>query len=295
MYPKEYEIIIIKTIINSQKVNTNNMNNKKADFKKKVHDIIFEADTFAGKLFDELLLVFILLSVTVVMLDSVPVYHAKYHIFLSYSEWFFTIVFSLEYIFRIWTTSKPRTYIFSFYGIIDFLSIIPTYLSLFIINSHFLVVIRILRLLRIFRVLKLIQFTGASNLLIKSFKNSRHKITVFFLFVLLLVTIIGSLMYIIESPETGFTSIPRSIYWAIVTLTTVGYGDIAPQSTLGQAFASIVMLLGYAIIAVPTGIITSDIIQESRNTNTNTQVCSNCSADNHDDDAKYCKYCGEKL
>lgn len=271
------------------------MGKTKQDFKKRVHDVIFEADTFAGKLFDELLLMFILLSVGVVLLDSVPRYHDNYKEYLYYAEWFFTIIFTFEYVLRIWTTQQSRKYIFSFYGIIDLLSIIPTYLSLFILNSHFLIVIRILRLLRVFRVLKLMQFMGASNLLIQSFKKSRHKIAVFFLFVLLLVTIIGSLMYIIESPETGFTSIPRSIYWAIVTLTTVGYGDIAPQTTLGQAFASIVMLLGYAIIAVPTGIITSEIVSNNKNTSSNTQVCSNCNADNHDDDAVYCKYCGEKL
>ncbi len=267
----------------------------KNNFKKRIHDIIFEADTFAGKLFDEILLVLILLSVVVVMLDSVPQYHNRYKEYLIILEWIFTIIFTIEYALRIWTTTQSIKYIRSFYGIIDLLSIIPTYVSLFIINTHFLIVIRILRLLRVFRVLKLIQFTGASDILLNSFKNSRHKITVFFLFVLLLVTIIGSSMYIIESPESGFTSIPRSIYWAIVTLTTVGYGDIAPQTTLGQAFASIVMLLGYAIIAVPTGIITADIVGGKKKINTNTQVCSRCNADNHEDDALYCKYCGEKL
>jgi voltage-gated potassium channel len=271
------------------------MTKSKSSLKKKAHEVIFEADTFAGKLFDEILLVLILLSVVVVMLDSVPYYHDNYKEFLYVSEWIFTIIFTFEYILRIWTTEQSKKYIFSFYGIIDLLSIIPTYASLFILNSHFLIVIRILRLLRVFRVLKLIQFMGASNLLINSFKNSRHKITVFFLFVLLLVTIIGSSMYIIESPEAGFTSIPRSIYWAIVTLTTVGYGDIAPQTTLGQAFASIVMLLGYAIIAVPTGIITADIAMNNKKVNSNTQVCSRCNAGNHADDAVYCKYCGEKL
>ncbi len=271
------------------------MTKPKNSTKERLHEIIFEADTKAGKFFDEILLVFILISVGVVMVDSVPSIQLDYKPYLNIAEWFFTIVFSLEYLLRIWTTKIKSKYIFSFFGIIDLLSVLPTYLSLFLIGSHFLVVIRILRLLRVFRVLKLVQFMGASRLLLRSFTNSRHKIMVFFLLVLLIVTIMGSIMYIIESPEDGFTSIPRSIYWAIVTLTTVGYGDIAPQTVFGQFIASIVMLMGYAIIAVPTGIITNEIIQENKKNNTNTQVCSNCNADNHDDDAKYCKYCGTKL
>jgi voltage-gated potassium channel len=271
------------------------MNNSSNSNKEKLHEIIFEADTKAGKIFDEILLVFILLSVGVVMLDSVPRIQQDYKPYLNIAEWFFTFIFSFEYILRVWTTKIKSRYIFSFYGIIDLLSVLPTYLSLFLTGTHFLVVIRILRLLRVFRVLKLVQFIGASRVLLKSFASSKHKITVFFLFVLLIVTIMGSIMYIIESPEDGFTSIPRSIYWAIVTLTTVGYGDIAPQTFFGQFIASIVMLMGYAIIAVPTGIITSDFIKESKHQSTNTQVCSNCNADNHDDDAKFCKYCGTKL
>jgi len=271
------------------------MNKSKNSTKERLHEIIFEADTSAGKIFDEILLVFILLSVSVVMIDSVPSIHLDYQAYLNIAEWFFTIVFSLEYILRVWTTKIKSNYVFSFYGIIDLLSVLPTYIGLFLTGTHFLVVIRILRLLRVFRVLKLVQFIGASRLLLKSFASSKHKITVFFLFVLLMVTIMGSIMYIIESPEDGFTSIPRSIYWAIVTLTTVGYGDIAPQTVLGQFIASIVMLMGYAIIAVPTGIITNELIQENKKQNTNTQVCSNCNADNHDDDAKYCKYCGTEL
>lgn len=271
------------------------MDKTEHNFKKNLHDIIFEADTFAGKLFDELLLVFIILSVSVVMVDSVPNIHAKYQVYLYSAEWFFTILFTIEYALRVWTTQQSNKYVFSLYGIIDLLSIVPTYLSLLIVSSQFLIIIRILRLLRVFRVLKLMAFLGASDILIKSINKSRYKITVFFFFVLLLVTIIGSIMYIIESPETGFTSIPRSVYWAIVTLTTVGYGDIAPQSVLGQFFASFVMLLGYAIIAVPTGIITSEIFKQTNKTNSNTQVCSNCNTNNHDDDALFCKHCGEKL
>lgn len=268
---------------------------KKKKIRKKLHDIIFGADTKAGKLFDEILMVSIFLSVIVVMLESVEAIKISYENILYSLEWFFTIIFTIEYILRIWTTKKSHKYIFSFYGIIDLLSVIPTYLGLFLFNSHYLVVIRILRLLRVFRVLKLIQFVGASHHLIRSFRSSRHKIAVFFLLVLFLVTVMGSIMYIIESPEDGFTSIPKSIYWAIVTLTTVGYGDIAPQTILGQSIASFVMLLGYAIIAVPTGIITSEIISSNKKPCINTKVCSNCNKDIHDDDAIYCKICGEYL
>jgi len=263
--------------------------------KSKIHDIIFEADTKAGKIFDEILLIFIILSVAVVMLDSVQEISIKYNSYLQMAEWFFTIIFSMEYLLRIWTTQRAGKYIFSLYGIIDLLSILPTYISLFIIGSHYLMIIRILRLLRIFRVLKLMQFLGASRVLIQSLKNSRHKIIVFFFFIVLIATIMGSIMYIVESPEAGFTSIPRSIYWAIVTLTTVGYGDIAPLTIIGQFIASLIMLLGYAIIAVPTGIITSELYKNSINKNSNTQVCGNCNYENHDDNAKYCKICGESL
>ena len=260
-----------------------------------LHDIIFEADTFLGKLFDVILLILILLSVGVVMLDSVPQIHIDYGEYLVYAEWLFTIVFSMEYLMRIWTTRTPGKYIFSFYGIIDLLSVLPSYIGLLLAGSHFLMIIRVLRLLRVFRVLKLMQFLGASRLLLESFKNSRHKIAVFFFFIVLIVTIMGSIMYIVEDASSGFTSIPRSIYWAIVTITTVGYGDIAPQTTIGQAIASVIMLLGYAIIAVPSGIITSEIINTSRQNSSNTQVCSNCNHENHDDDAKFCKACGEEL
>lgn len=268
---------------------------KSNSLRRKIHDIIFEADTKLGKIFDEVLMGFILLSVIVVMLDSVPDINNKYEKLLKCAEWFFTIIFSIEYILRVWTTKKASSYIFSFYGIIDLMSIVPTFLGLFLVGTHFLVVIRILRLLRIFRVFKLVQFMGASHLLIRSMQNSKHKIAIFFLIVLFTVTIMGSFMYIIESPEAGFTSIPKSIYWAIVTLTTVGYGDIAPQTVMGQTLASLVMLLGYAIIAVPTGILTSEIVSESKRRCTNTHVCNNCNADYHDDGANFCKDCGTEL
>jgi len=260
----------------------------------KLHDIIFEADTSAGKAFDVALLIFILASVIIVMLDSVKSINVKIGEFLLIAEWFFTILFTIEYILRIITTGKPSKYIFSFFGVIDFLAVIPTYLSLILVGSHYLVVIRVLRLLRIFRVLKLVRFIGASNYLMISLKESRHKIGVFLGAVFTIVVIMGSLMYLIEGPETGFTSIPRSIYWAIVTLTTVGYGDIAPGTVFGQAIASMIMILGYSIIAVPTGILTVEMTKVKKQI-TNTQVCSNCNLGNHDDDAVYCKNCGTKL
>jgi len=268
-----------------------------APWRKRLHEIIFEADTPAGKAFDIILLILILLSVAVVFEDSIRGNSPEVKRFLYYAEWFFTIIFSIEYFFRIYTIDKPKTYIFSFYGIIDLLSILPTFIALIFSGTHYLAIIRMLRLLRVFRVLKLVQFVGASNRLLQSLKASRHKIGVFFLFVSITVTIVGSVMYIVEGAESGFTSIPRSIYWAIVTLTTVGYGDIAPITVLGQSIASFVMLLGYAVIAVPTGIITSDFMSQSKQKPpiTNTQSCSNCNFNEHDDDALFCKKCGTKL
>ncbi|MCD6092343.1 MAG: ion transporter [Bacteroidales bacterium] len=272
-------------------------NKEKESIREKLHQIIVEADTPAGKFFDIMLLVFIMLSVFVVMLDSVPEYNIKMHQWFYGFEWFFTISFTIEYAFRIITVNKPfKNYIFTFYGIIDFLAILPTYLSLIFIGSQYLMVIRILRMIRIFRIFKLGKFVGATELLKESFLASRHKIAVFLELVLTAVLIMGSLMYLIEGPESGFTSIPRGIYWAIVTLTTVGYGDIAPITVLGQFVASIVMILGYAIIAVPTGIITVGMQKaEAKRQQMNTQVCSNCYFEHHDDDAKFCKHCGNKL
>ncbi|RLD65275.1 MAG: ion transporter [Bacteroidetes bacterium] len=261
-----------------------------------MHEIIFEADTKAGKRFDIILLVLILLSVAVVFEDSVGGLSPALKHILYYAEWFFTIIFTIEYILRIYTIRRPKTYIFSFYGIIDLLSILPTFIGLFLAGTHYLAIIRMLRLLRVFRVLKLVQFIGASNNLLLAVRESRHKIGVFFLFVSITVTIIGSIMYIVEGADSGFTSIPRGIYWAIVTLTTVGYGDIAPVTVIGQSIASLVMLLGYAIIAVPTGIITSDLMKQSKKkVILNTQSCSNCNFSDNDDDASFCKKCGNKL
>lgn len=258
--------------------------------KQKIYEIIFEADTPAGKYFDVSLLVIILISVALVILESVPSILANNAPTLKILEWVITIIFTAEYIVRIAIVKKPFKYIFSFYGIIDFLSVIPTYLSLVIIGSHSLVVIRILRLLRVFRILKLTRYTQAGRSLARALWASREKISVFIFFVIILVVIVGTLMYIVEGPQHGFTSIPRGIYWAIVTLTTVGYGDISPETAIGQFFASIVMIMGYAIIAVPTGIVTAEIINPS--TKQNTQVCEHCLCPNHDDDAEFCKKCG---
>ncbi len=261
----------------------------------KMHEVIYEADTFAGKLFDIILLILIVLSIIVVMLESVPFYRNEYAELLHDLEWGFTILFTIEYFARIISINKPFKYIFSFYGIIDLLSIIPTYLGIFISGSRSLMVIRALRLMRVFRILKLGEFLNESQKLIDSLKASRHKIMVFLLSILTMVTILGTIMYLVESEESGFTSIPRSIYWAIVTLTTVGYGDIAPVTSLGQFIASIVMILGYAIIAVPTGIVTNELIKNEREKKISTQACPSCSKDGHDTDAEYCKFCGEKL
>lgn len=261
--------------------------------KKRLYEIIFEADTPAGKIFDVTLLIVIVASVVLVMLESVNSVASRYLDVLRTLEWIITIIFTVEYILRILIVQKPIRYIFSFFGIIDLLSVLPTYLSLFAFGYQSLVVIRMLRLLRIFRVLKLTRYTQAGRLLMRAMWASREKISVFIFFVLIIVVIMGTVMYLIEGEVNGFKSIPLSIYWAIVTLTTVGYGDISPATPLGQFMASVIMILGYAIIAVPTGIITAEIIKPTPLKNT--QVCHKCLYDKHDDDAVFCKKCGEKL
>ncbi len=274
------------------------MNNQKShkNWKTKLHEIIYEADTPIGKLFDIILLVVIIASIILVMLESVRSIDEKYHRFLNISEWIITILFSIEYICRIIAVKKPLKYITSFYGIIDLLSTIPKYLSLIFVGSHSLVALRALRLMRIFRILKLVQFIGESNNFIVALKASRVRIAVFISFILILCTILGTIMYLIEDHDSGFTSIPESVYWAIVTLTTVGYGDIAPVTPFGQFIASLVMILGYAIIVIPTGIITSELVKDSmKNVQTNTQSCPNCSAGKHRDKAEFCYKCGHLL
>lgn len=261
-----------------------------------IHEIIFEAETPAGKLFDVLLIVSILVSVTAVMLDSISPLRASYgHIFTSV-EWFFTVLFTVEYVLRLISVGRPIKYATSFYGIVDFLAIIPTYLSLAFPATRYFAVVRTLRILRVFRVLKLIQYLREAHILMTALRSSRRKVTVFFFTVCTLVIIFGSLMYVIEGEANGFTSIPRSIYWAIVTMTTVGYGDLSPVTPLGQALASVIMILGYSIIAVPTGIFTVEFSQAlSSSREVSTQACPQCSAEGHDPDAKYCKFCGEEL
>lgn len=262
--------------------------------RQKLHEIIFGADTFWGKFFDLVLIWAILISVLVVMLESVNSFNVEYGKIFKILEWFFTILFTLEYIARIISLKKPLTYITSFYGIIDLLSIIPTYLSLFLIGSQALVVLRIMRLLRIFRVLKLVRFLREANKLFYALRVSMPKIIVFVVGVVCITMIVGTLMYIIEDGQNGFDSIPRSIYWAIVTMTTVGYGDIAPVTILGQTLASFVMILGYGIIAVPTGIVTSEI-HMTKYKKISTRSCSSCSEEGHEADAVFCKHCGAKL
>lgn len=270
------------------------MKSNTKNWKEKLHEIIYEADTPAGKLFDVVLLIAIIASIVLVMLESVNSINSKYGELLNISEWFITILFSVEYIVRIISINKPRKYIFSFYGIIDLLSTLPKYLAIFFTGTHSLVALRALRLLRVFRILKLARFVGESNNFMKALRASKAKIAVFLFFVLILCVILGTIMYLIEGGENGFTSIPRSVYWAIVTLTTVGYGDIAPHTPFGQFIASIIMILGYGIIAVPTGIVSSEMVKVN-DINLNTQSCPNCSYEGHDDDAIYCNHCGSKL
>ena len=264
------------------------------DWRDTLYEIIFEAETPAGKLFDVVLIVSILLSVLSVMLDSVGAIRAQWHRELVAVEWFFTLLFTIEYILRLLCVHRPLRYAISFFGVIDLLAIIPTYFSIVFQGSQYLLTIRILRVLRIFRVLKLMQYVGEANLLMRALHASRQKITVFLMTVLTLVTVLGSLMHLIEPAESGFTSIPRSVYWAIVTLTTVGYGDISPQTSLGQILAAIIMILGYSIIAVPTGIVTVGLAKAEK-TGTTESICAGCGARFHDRDANFCKYCGTAL
>lgn len=267
-----------------------------SNWKERLHEIIYEADTPVGKIFDIVLLFAIIASIILVMLESVNSIDSKYHNLLNIAEWIITILFSIEYIARIITVKKPIRYITSFYGVIDLLSTIPKYLSILFAGTHALVALRALRLLRVFRILKLARYLGASNNLMLALRASRAKISVFLFAVVIVAIILGTIMYMIEGEENGFTNIPKSVYWCIVTLTTVGYGDIAPQTPIGQFIASLVMILGYGIIAVPTGIVTSEMTKNShKQIETNTQSCHSCSAEKHKDNAGYCYSCGSKL
>ncbi|MCZ6834915.1 MAG: ion transporter [Planctomycetota bacterium] len=259
-----------------------------------IHEVIFEADTPIGKVFDIVLLVAIMLSVLAVCLESVEAIDQQFGDALYIIEWVFTIAFTIEYVLRLLCVRRPVRYAVSFFGIVDLLAILPTYMSLIFVGSQSLLVIRALRLLRIFRVFKLAQFLGEADMLQTAVRASIRKLIIFMGVVLTLVLILGSIMYLVETPEAGFTSIPQSIYWAIVTMTTVGYGDIAPQSVGGQFLASIVMLTGYAIIAVPTGIVTVEMSRATQKKIT-TQACPSCMTHGHDEDAKFCKHCGASM
>ena len=263
-------------------------------WRSRMHEVIFEADTPGGKAFDIVLLICIVLSVITVLLESVAGIRQDYGRILRILEWIFTILFTIEYFFRLISVGRPMRYALSFFGVVDLLAIVPTYLSLFVAGTQSLIVIRILRLLRVFRVLKLVHFVGEARTLRSAVRASTRKIIIFLGVVLTMVVIIGALMYLIEGEKHGFTNIPQSIYWAIVTMTTVGYGDIAPQTFLGKVLASVVMIIGYGIIAVPTGIVTVELGMARKQAVT-TQVCPECAAEGHDPDAKFCKYCSSKL
>jgi voltage-gated potassium channel len=274
-------------------VDGSKMEASKDAFRKQIHTVIFEADTPIGKAFDLILLAAILLSVIVVMLESIDSLSRHYSFWFRLIEWVLTILFTIEYSLRIYAVRKPWHYIRSFYGIIDLVSILPTYLSIFFVGAHTLLIVRALRLLRIFRILKLVYFLRETRILVLALYNSRGKISIFLFFVVLMVTIIGAIMYLIEGQSNpGFSNIPKSIYWAVVTLTTVGFGDITPQTNFGQFLSAIVMILGYAVLAVPTGIVTMELVKKQ---SINTKACPNCSKDGHDDDAKFCKYCGYEI
>ena len=262
----------------------------------RIHEIIFEADTREGKIFDIVLLGFIVLSVIIVMLESITELQERYGRLFYTVEWIFTIIFTIEYLLRLYCVRRPLKYATSTYGIIDLLAILPTYVSPFIYGTHSLLVIRALRLMRVFRIFKLGHFLSEGRIIVRALEASKPKIAVFLFFILLMVLIIGSVMYLVEGDTNpGFDSIPRSVYWAIVTLTTVGFGDITPQTELGQFLSAIVMILGYAVLAVPTGIVSSEFIKEQRDDDINTQACRFCGREGHDGDAIYCKYCGERL
>lgn len=260
----------------------------------RLHEIIFEADTPMGKAFDVGLIWAILLSVLAVALESVPSVHARWGRELLAVDWAFTLLFTVEYVLRLVSVQRPWAYARSFFGIVDLLAVVPTYLSVVLPGAHSLLVIRTLRLLRVFRVFKLTRYVAEGDTLLRALRASRAKIVVFLWAVLTIVVIIGAMMYLIEGEENGFTSIPAAIYWAVVTLTTVGYGDIAPRTVPGRILASLLMVTGYGIIAIPTGIVTAELAGAQRKA-VSTQACPACSAEGHDVDARYCKRCGAKL
>lgn len=263
--------------------------------KERVHALMFGRETREGHNFSVLLILLILLSVLVVMTDSVVKDSLpRLHLFFIVMEWAFTLLFTAEYALRIWCTPKPVIYARSFFGVVDLLAIIPTYLSIFVPGTHGLLMIRMLRLLRIFRIMRMSEYWSEGNMLLRSLYASRRKIVMFLVTIFVAAAIFGTLVYMVEGPEHGFTSIPRGIYWAVITITTVGYGDIAPQTAIGQAIATLVMLVGYSIIAVPTGIFTSEAIMELRRER-DSRRCQSCGKGDHEKEAKHCKHCGSAL
>ena len=266
-------------------------------FRQKIHIVIYGVNTFYGRLFDLVLLVLIFLSVLLVMLESVKSLDEKYHTFLNVSEWVITVFFTIEYILRIISTKRPKSYVFSFYGIIDLIAVLPMYLSFFIPGSQVLSVVRALRLLRLFRILNLASFTGQESHLKLAIKASRKKITVFMYFIIIVSCLLGALMYVIEKGENGFKSIPDSIYWVIVTLTTVGFGDITPVTAAGKIIASLIMVMGYGIIAVPTGIVTAEYASLSQEQTKKLQdrQCKRCGKTGHTEHSSFCYNCGREL
>lgn len=272
------------------KIDLDNIPEKKG-FRRRIHVIIFGSDTLAGKLFDIVLIAAIALSVAVVMLDSIGSIRANFGDLLWKLEWFFTLLFSVEYLLRIAIVKKVKQYVFSFYGVIDFLAILPTYLSILIPGTQYLIAIRVLRILRVFRILKLAHYLSEANFITKALWQSRRKILVFLFAVVIICVFAGSIMYVVEGPENGFSNIPISIYWAIVTLSTVGFGDITPITPLGQFISAIIMILGYGIIAVPTGIVTYEMTKSTRKLHS----CVECGKQDHEKDALFCKHCGNEL
>lgn len=263
-------------------------------FKLRLAEIIFGVDTPAGRTFDLTLIWLIVASVAIMMVDTLTGLDQETRWLLQLAEWVFTLIFTAEYALRVYVAPNRWAYVRSFYGLVDLLSILPTYLGLFFGDLNYLLTIRLLRVLRIFRILKLVRYLSEANILLRSMMMARRKILVFFSSVLVLTTVFGSLMYVVEGPENGFTSIPKSIYWAIVSITTVGYGDITPHTPIGQLLAALVMLTGYSIIAIPTGIVTAELVQEARRSHTLRQ-CQVCNRYGHEPDANYCCYCGQAL
>ena len=270
-------------------------NKQDRNWRLRLHEVIYGTHTPAGKLFDIILLIVILYSIIIVMMESVPRFDNKFHDFFNISEWIVTILFTIEYGLRLVCIKRPSKYIFSFFGIIDLLSTIPKYLTFFFVGSQYFTAFRALRLLRVFRILKLVRFIGESNNLARAVKSSKTKIFVFVFFVLIVSVLLGTIMYLVEGPEHGFNSIPHSVYWTIVTLTTVGYGDISPETPLGQFIATFIMIIGYGIIAVPTGIVSAEYVAAKQHENDEGRSCPNCSAEIYRSDADYCRKCGYDL